>query len=307
MTDVIVNLLDMMRVRSTAYIAKNLTAPWGVHIDAYPNLARFHYVVSGSTWIGMRGTADAQKLERGDIAIVPHGTPHTYQDEATRPAKLMRNYPTDGQPPRFELLDRDSTDTHLLCGYFEISNHTPANIITRLPDLLINRRRQNGGSKASDLIIDLATEELANPSSGSQIRLNRLTEMLCVQAIHDWFETTLAENDYLQALADPKTKVVLDAIHDEPTRNWCVKSLAEVYGQSRSAFTSQFKKATGQSPMNYLRTWRIKLASRMLTESEIPIDEIAFKSGYADTNAFNRAFKRTIGMSPGAYRRDQRH
>ena len=41
----------------------------------------------------------------------------------------------------------------------------------------------------------------------------------------------------------------------------------------------------------------------MLEEGSLALDEIAFKSGYADTNAFNRAFKREIGASPGAFRR----
>ncbi len=303
MNNVITHLLDLMRVQSTAYIAKNLSAPWGVYVDEYPNLARFHFVVSGATWIAMPNGGPAEKLNAGDIAIVPRGKAHSYYDQTPPQGTKPRNYPVVGRPPYFERFHHDSEETHLLCGYFEVSETAPATILTRLPELLIGRRCPARSTKTSDLLVDLAAEELANPSTGFEIRLNRLTEMLCVQTLQTWLEEALEDDDYLRALADPRTKIVLDHIHSDPTADWTVEALAELYGQSRTAFTSHFKRATGLSPMSYVRRWRLKRACQMLTDTTLSIDEIAFKSGYADSNAFNRAFKRTIGASPGAYRR----
>ena len=151
MTNVITNLLDLMRVQSTAYIAKNLTAPWGVHIDEYPDLARFHFVVSGETWIGMPGDGEAHKLTKGDIAIIPRGKAHTYFDAERPRGGKPKNYPIVGRPPYFERFHRDSDDTHLLCGYFEISEDAPAAIVARLPEVMIGRRSDDPAARKSDL------------------------------------------------------------------------------------------------------------------------------------------------------------
>ena len=302
MTDVILDLLNMMRVRSTAYIGKNLTAPWGVHIDEHPHLARFHIVMAGSTWIEMPGLEKPVKLNVGDIAIIPNGAAHSYVDEPGRETKTA-SFPTGKENSYFHPFDDDSDATHLLCGYFEMSNGTPPAITESLPKLLIGRTDDTNLSKKFGMVVNLIAAELAELSDQSLVVLNRMTEMLCIYTIQDWMDRTMNDADHLMALADPKTKLVLDMIHENPSRPWSVDSLAKLYGQSRTAFAAHFKLATNMSPMNYVRRWRINLACRMLEENAFSIDEIAFKSGYADTNAFNRAFKRETGSSPGAYKR----
>ncbi len=304
MSGAIANLLDLMRVNSTAYIAKNLKAPWGVFVDDYKSLARFHFVVSGTTWIGMSDSDDAIRLNKGDIAIVMRGKAHSYFDDQTTET-VARNYPNGPDGARFELFDKNSEDTHLLCGYFEVSDSTPQALLSSLPDLVIGKHDEINQGRKLDLVVNLATEELSKPSSGSVVTLNRLTELLCVHTFQDWFERNLDDNPALQALSDPKIKGVLDEIHSVPDAPWTIDSLAQLYGKSRSAFVTHFKIATGHSPMSYVRQWRINLACSLLRSSTMSIDEVAFKSGYSDTNAFNRAFKRETGTSPGAYKRDK--
>ncbi len=138
-----------------------------------------------------------------------------------------------------------------------------------------------------------------NNTSLSQTTLNRLTEILCVYTIQAWLESTQSENDQIRALADPKTRLVLEEIHQSPAANWSVEIFAQLVGQSRTAFSSQFKLAMGVSPMRYVRQRRIRLSCKMLETGNMSMGEVAFKSGYSDTNAFNRAFKREVGVSPG--------
>lgn len=302
MSKVTLDLLDNLRVKCTAYIGKNLAAPWGVNIEAYKSLARFHILVSGSTYIGLDHSSDPYKLEAGDIAIIPNGKAHFYSDKANRSLKPT-NFPAGPDNSHFQQYDADSTDTHLLCGYFEISKTTPPAILAALPDLLIGKAQDSRLSRKFGLIIGLIAEELSNHADQSQANLNRLTEILCTYTIEDWAERHFSENQNLHALTDPKTRTVLDKIHANPAAPWTVETLAAHYGKSRTAFATHFKAATGMSPMNYVRRWRISLACDMLEQNALSIDEIAFSSGYADTNAFNRAFKRETGTSPGAYKR----
>jgi AraC-like DNA-binding protein len=300
MTDAISNLLDLMRVSGTAYIAKNLQAPWGILIDEHPHLARFHLIISGSTWIGSAGSDDLEQLNAGDIAIFPEGRAHVYSDDKAPATISSKAYPTESTVPRFEIFDKDSKDTHLLCGYFEISTDTPQTIRAQLPSMIIGRSGDDPTDKKFDIIVDLAREELLNPSSVSQITLNRLTEVLCVYTIQNWLDAAITTDKSIRALADPKTKIVLDAIHSAPTSQWTVENLAQLVGQSRTAFAAHFRLALGISPIRYVRQRRIKWAFKMLEQNDCSIDKVAFEAGYADTNAFNRAFKRQIGTSPGA-------
>jgi AraC-like DNA-binding protein len=58
--------------------------------------------------------------------------------------------------------------------------------------------------------------------------------------------------------------------------------------------------------MGYVTQYRTLLARRMLSETSLALDDIANRTGYSDTNAFSRAFRRVIGTSPGAFRKSSR-
>ena len=63
-----------------------------------------------------------------------------------------------------------------------------------------------------------------------------------------------------------------------------------------------FKKHTGTSPMQYVTERRIAYAKQLLSETDLSAGEIADACGYRDRAVFFKAFKRGVGMSPGAYR-----
>jgi AraC-like DNA-binding protein len=72
---------------------------------------------------------------------------------------------------------------------------------------------------------------------------------------------------------------------------------------SRSAFAERFARLVGEPPLAYLTRWRMERAARLLRESGYGLDQIAGRVGYAAEAAFNKAFKRWIGVPPGTYRR----
>ena len=75
---------------------------------------------------------------------------------------------------------------------------------------------------------------------------------------------------------------------------------------SRSAFALRFKEKVGQSPLDYLTRWRMFRAGQLLRSSDKALVEIATSVGYDSEASFNKAFKRTTGSAPGAYRRSMR-
>ncbi len=73
---------------------------------------------------------------------------------------------------------------------------------------------------------------------------------------------------------------------------------------SESRFYTRFRTAAGTSPMEYRRRLQIMEAQRLLTETAMPITEIAFTLGFESETYFRRAFRATIGFSPREYRKN---
>lgn len=88
------------------------------------------------------------------------------------------------------------------------------------------------------------------------------------------------------------------ASHEE----WPVSRLAVVSGVSEAHFARSFKQAFGVPPHRYLLTRRIERATALLRDTELPITEIAFQTGWASLGTFGRTFRDVTGESPGTVR-----
>jgi len=85
-----------------------------------------------------------------------------------------------------------------------------------------------------------------------------------------------------------------------------LSSVAQACRLSVSHFARAFKGSTGLPPHQWLIATRIEMARGLLTSSEMPLVEIAGMCGFADQSHFSRIFARTMGTSPGAWRREYR-
>ena len=84
------------------------------------------------------------------------------------------------------------------------------------------------------------------------------------------------------------------ASHEE----WPVQRLASVSGVSEAHFARSFKEAFGVPPHRYLLTRRIERATALLRDTDMPITEIAFQTGWASLGTFGRTFRDITGESP---------
>jgi len=83
---------------------------------------------------------------------------------------------------------------------------------------------------------------------------------------------------------------------------WPVARLADVSGVSAAHFARSFKQAFGVPPHRYLLTRRIERATALLRDTELPITEIAFQTGWESLGTFGRTFRDVTGESPSANR-----
>src|SRR5215212_5992694 len=84
------------------------------------------------------------------------------------------------------------------------------------------------------------------------------------------------------------------ASHEE----WPVERLASVSGVSAAHFARAFKQAFGAPPHRYLLSRRIERASALLRDTDLPIIEIAFATGWNSLGTFGRTFRDITGESP---------
>lgn len=83
---------------------------------------------------------------------------------------------------------------------------------------------------------------------------------------------------------------------------WPVERLASVSGVSPAHFARSFKAAFGLPPHRYLLTRRIERAAALLCETDLPVTEIAFQTGWNSLGTFGRIFRDILGTSPGEHR-----
>jgi transcriptional regulator GlxA family with amidase domain len=79
---------------------------------------------------------------------------------------------------------------------------------------------------------------------------------------------------------------------------WPVARLAEASGVSAAHFARSFKQAFGLPPHRYLLTRRIERAAALLRDTDRPIIDIAFDTGWASLGTFGRTFRDITGESP---------
>jgi transcriptional regulator GlxA family with amidase domain len=92
------------------------------------------------------------------------------------------------------------------------------------------------------------------------------------------------------------------ASHEE----WPVRRLARVSGVSAAHFARSFKDAFGVPPHRYLLTRKLERAKALLRDTDLPITDIAFQTGWKSLGTFGRTFRDVLGESPGELRARQK-
>jgi AraC-like DNA-binding protein len=110
---------------------------------------------------------------------------------------------------------------------------------------------------------------------------------------------------WLAGLREPFVGRALAALHRRPAHGWTLESLAHDVGLSRSVLAERFAQFVGQPPMQYLTNWRMQLAANQLLSGTDSVATIADRVGYESEAAFSRAFKKTVGVPPGQWRKDR--
>lgn len=306
--DALTDILSSLHLGGGIYFRCELTAPWGMDIGETP-VAEFHVVTRGTCWVKVAGEETPVCLNAGDLVVFPHGHAHLLLDapesKAMPPAELIGEQTIENYGP--VVYGPGGSPANILCGYFEFDRKVRSPLMDALPQFIHLK-----GTDATELswlqtTINFISHEIRNTRPGTEAVVNRLVEVLFTQIMRAYIEQAETPLGILGAIADTKLGLAMNAMHQRPEHPWSLDALAQQAGMSRTAFSQRFQALTTQTPMHYLTLWRMQKAREMLATSNLSMLAIAEKVGYQSEASFGKAFKKCMGISPGACRRNQEY
>jgi AraC-like DNA-binding protein len=252
---------------------------------------------------------EAVRLEAGDVICFPHGDPH-----------VLSSAPGMRAPPQFAALYQQArwsrlpfpvklgsgdVEVHVVCGFLGCDARPFNPLLASLPRVLHASDGPSGGWLSR--LMEMAEQEARSPRPGGEGVLARLSELMFVEILRRHLELLPAgRTGWLAGLRDPHVGKAMALLHARPGHAWTLDGLGHEAGLSRSALAQHFTELVGEPPIQYLARWRMQVAAGLLDTTRDGVAAIGAQVGYTSEAAFNRAFKKLVGMPPATWRRRSR-
>ncbi len=296
-SDVLSQVLTLIRLRGELVYSADLGGPWGIRFPK--GHAHFHFVEQGSLWVRTPG-AEPLLVQKGDLLLLPHGTGHIISDRPETPGRDVQSIlPAHFDADRFVLnFGGDGAACSLLGGFFHFEGGSLAAIMAALPVVVHIPSVDGTTPDWLDAIAHFLVKESREPEPGSSLMISRLIDLLVIRTLRTWAANRTDSGGWLGGLGEERIGRVLSAIHADPYRQWTVESLAAIAAMSRSIFAERFTARIGETPLHYVTRWKLTLAADMLASGGLKVTQAAQRIGYASDAAFSRAFKTQFGYPP---------
>ena len=182
-------------------------------------------------------------------------------------------------------------------GICSFASPDAALLVSLLPAMVVARCEPRLAT-----LMDLVGDETREARPGRELVLERLLEVLLIEALRCG-SGSAAMPSLARGMSDERLAAALRAMHASPAHPWTVSDLAAEAAMSRSAFFVRFTSTIGIPPIEYLLTWRMALAKRLLRTRDLAIGQIAAQVGYGSASTFSTAFTRHVGMPPMRFAR----
>lgn len=261
-------------------------ADWNWHNVRSP-FARIYYVVEGHAEILLSN----KKLEltAGRLYLIPPFTTHHYVCDG-RFIHYYVHFYEQKDITQQGLFDEWSMsfETDCLVGELDMMKH--------LCQLMPHLKLSNSNPETYDnhaRLMDVLQEESQRP----------LYERMEVQGILQILLSRFLRHAHQQLpFHDNRIRHALTFIHQNINEKINLEALATETCVSKDHLIRIFKKATGETPANYITRKKLERAELLLTTTIIPVKNIATELGYDDISYFIRIFRKHSNMSPQEYR-----
>lgn len=304
--DALAGMLDGVRARGAFVLRLSLDPPWSMRVQDEAPLTVICQTL-GRAVITSEG--DRIWLDPGDVALA-RGTRHyQFADHPDTVPQVVihpgqRCTTLRGDDLRFDMAvgvrtwgNSASGACRAVIGAYEGRSEVGTRLLDVLPPVLVLR---HGDWDTS--LVDLLSTEAGRDRDGQEAYLDRLLDLLLIDALRTWFDRADNAPRWWHASKDDLVGPALRLIYHNPAHPWTVANLAAAVGSSRAAFARRFADAVGEPPIAFLTSWRLALAADLLSSGEHTLTAVARQVGYATPFAFSSAFKRAYGVSPSAHR-----
>ena len=225
---------------------------------------------------------DLHYLKSGDVAIV-------------NPYEIHANVKMGGEGRYYRLiLDLDNFDGVEYNGA-ELRRQLISGVV-RFQNIISENEQLQNVIKSIVFELESKDEHFELCVKGLMQQLTAILLRNCVSAN----ESSREQNLKIKGLIVP----ALTKIHLDYAKNITLDDLAEASHVTKSHFCRVFKKAMGVSPVQYINSYRIDVASAMLKNTDHSCEMIASSCGFENLSYFFRCFKALKGVSPSSIRKN---
>jgi len=306
-TDLFSEMLEKLRFHGDPGVGGWFTAPWGLAFDATPGHSPFYVVAEGRCFLEISG--DEWELRVGDLVLLPQGDAHSLKDAPGSRSVPFSSVPLSpgGTGMRTVHWGGGGMQTQIVSGILKFDSPHALPILKAMDKTFVLRAQDAGRSDGIDPLLGLYCREGRSQAPGSRAATAELLKLLFIEILRNRLSGQIRNqrpcggNTLLLAF-EPSLRAAAEAIHFEPGRPWTLAQLADLSGLSRTTFAVRFQSVAATSPLAYLTRVRMLKAVDLLERTTATLEAIAGQVGYGSEAAFSTAFKRELGVSPGAYR-----
>lgn len=222
---------------------------------------------------------------RGDVAIIPAGTPAEARSREKEPQKVDCFVVNLDPGFVFETAERADVDSGGIELVGTLGSRDPA--IERVGMSLLSEL-ENGG-----LLGDIYVESLVTALT---VHLLRNHSSLGESAARK------AGRSPDGGLSKSALRRVTDYVEENLSRNLALAELSGVVHMSPFHFSRMFKLSIGLSPHQYIIRRRVERAKNLLVNTDLPLHEVAWAAGFSDQSHLAKHTRRLLGISPRALR-----
>jgi AraC-like DNA-binding protein len=259
----------------------------------------FHVVVAGTAYVHLPDDPAPIELGPGDIVFMARGAVHLLSTTAQ-----LRGLPIEDITLARNWRGEGTGACSMVSGAYQLWNAPVHPFFSELPTSFVLRAERTPRLSAVGLTVAMLAEEAQHEALGRETVLHGLLDVLFTHLLRAIVEAQGAgAAGWSHAIREPHIRQAVTLLHEEYARDWTLETLARAVGLSRSVLAERFRTAMGDTPLAYLRTVRIQRAMRLLIDGGQTLEQVALAVGYHDAFGFSKAFKKSVGESPGEFRR----
>jgi len=322
--DILSDILESIHIKGALYFEVEAGQPWvlvnppmnligSFMLPEVEHVIPFHIMLDGAGWAQSENKlVPPVKLESGDVVMFPMGSSHMLTSNTNiwhgnaADVSFYEQTAAKKEPFTVVKIGEQGDRSKFVCGYIGFDAKPLNPMLNTLPEMLVVKEHMTEKGLMKQLLLSTLSEMLKS-SEGAKNIVTKLSELIFTQALRQHLENIVdtQSQGWLSAIRDEQIGKALIFIHKEPFKKWNLATLAKECGMSRSSLAERFNHYVGQPPMQYINRWRMQLASKLLSDG-MSIAGVAEHIGYSSESAFQKAFKRYVGLTAGEWRAKHR-